>query len=833
MPDPVPQGIESLTKTTPLHHPSSQNVDEGRFLPGTVLAQRYRIINLLGRGGMGEVYRATDLLLGQAVALKFLPASTAHDEAMLVRFRNEVRIARQVSHPNVCRVYDIGEVDGVVFLSMEFVDGEDLASLLRRIGHLPNDKALEIVRMLCAGLAAAHDKGVIHRDLKPANIMLDGQGQVRVMDFGLAAFAEQARDIRSGTPGYLAPEQKAGREVTTKSDIYALGIVVHEIYTGKRPSERISTKAELDPEVATAIERCLAEDPRKRPASALAVVAALPGGDPLAAALVAGETPSPEVVANAGPAEGIGVGRAAACLVLLLLLLSAGLFLSPRRIMMDMIPTPESPEVLAGRARDYIRSFGYTSPPTHTAMGWDLNTRLIGRLWDETSRTDRAAVLKTLQPPAVTFWYRQHPRMMYPLGQLGITRTDPSFDPGSLEVILDPLGRLVEFHASPEEHKTYQPGPPPDWSSLFKAAGLDVSRFQPTQPQFAPRRAYDSRQAWKGEYPASPNTQVHVEAAAYEGKVSSFRVVVLGYESPAPPAGRKAPAFVLFFMVIVPLLAAVAAWRNLVKGRADLKGAFRLGLFCFGINVLRGLLSSYFTASLAGPVIWKVLSEASFSMVVMGVLYMALEPYVRRRMPQALISWTRILEGRWRDPRAGGDILTGMATYAAFVAIMVALSIVLSVSGAQQSMPTLPEVPVSSGAWLAGTLWFVSYSIGGGLSFLALLAMARFLLKRTWLAACILTVLLTAGYLGGAIDSRLAGYAGYFALVFTLQARQGLLSATVFIFTNEILSKTVQTIDFSRWYAWQGICASLVVVVIGVFAFWTNLGGRSPWSEQD
>jgi serine/threonine-protein kinase len=175
-------------------------MDEGRFPPGTLLAQRYRVVSLLGRGGMGEVYRANDLLLGQTVALKFLPVQWTSDEVALARFRNEVRIARQISHPNVCRVYDIGEAEGSMYLSMEYVDGEDLTSLLRRIGMLPRDKALEIARQLCAGLAAAHDKGVLHRDLKPANIMLDGQGQLRIADFGLAGVAGEVKDIRSGTP---------------------------------------------------------------------------------------------------------------------------------------------------------------------------------------------------------------------------------------------------------------------------------------------------------------------------------------------------------------------------------------------------------------------------------------------------------------------------------------------------------------------------------------------------------------------------------------------------------------------------------------------------------
>src|ERR1700730_10878157 len=173
---------------------------------------------------MGEVYRATDLRLSQQVALKFLPAEVARDPKFLARFNNEVRIARQVSHPNVCRVYDIGEAEGLAYISMEYVDGEDLHSLLRRIGRLPPDKALEIARKLCAGLAAAHGKGVVHRDLKPGNIMLDGQGQLRITDFGLAGVAGEIKDIRSGTPAYLAPEQRSGREVTARSDIYALGV---------------------------------------------------------------------------------------------------------------------------------------------------------------------------------------------------------------------------------------------------------------------------------------------------------------------------------------------------------------------------------------------------------------------------------------------------------------------------------------------------------------------------------------------------------------------------------------------------------------------------------
>ena len=138
-------------------------------------------------------------------------------------------------------MYDIGEAQGVQYISMEFVDGEDLGSLLRRIGRLPVDKAVETARKLCAGLAAAHEKGVLHRDLKPANVMIDGRGQVVIMDFGLAGLASQLQgDIRSGTPAYMSPEQLAGTEVTVKSYIYALGLLLYELFTGKRAFEAAS-----------------------------------------------------------------------------------------------------------------------------------------------------------------------------------------------------------------------------------------------------------------------------------------------------------------------------------------------------------------------------------------------------------------------------------------------------------------------------------------------------------------------------------------------------------------------------------------------------------------
>ena len=187
------------------------------------------------RGAWARFDRADDLTLEQPVALKFLTSKVAQSPVYLDRLLQEVKVAREVTHPNVCRVYDIGEAAGMHFISMQYVDGENLAQLLKRIGRLPTDKALEIARQLCIGLAAAHTRGVLHRDLKPANIMLDGRGQVCITDFGLAGSPDQikGREIRAGTPAYMAPEQIAGLEVSVRSDIYSLGLVLYELFCGK------------------------------------------------------------------------------------------------------------------------------------------------------------------------------------------------------------------------------------------------------------------------------------------------------------------------------------------------------------------------------------------------------------------------------------------------------------------------------------------------------------------------------------------------------------------------------------------------------------------------
>jgi serine/threonine protein kinase len=265
-----------------------------RLAPGTLFAGRYRIVAWIGRGGMGQVYRADDLTLGQPVALKFLPRPFRDDETSLASFHREIGLARRIAHPNICRVFDISEAEGKTLITMEFVDGEDLEHLLRRIGRFAPDKALDVARQLCAGLMAAHAAGVLHRDLKPANIMLDDQGKVRITDFGLARMSEEwGGEVPAGTPAYLAPEQLAGKPGSVQSDLYSLGLSLYEVFTGKRalrsqaPADQLRRTgcpvvsarvlADLEPAVQRVILHCLASSPAERPASAQQVAAALPG----------------------------------------------------------------------------------------------------------------------------------------------------------------------------------------------------------------------------------------------------------------------------------------------------------------------------------------------------------------------------------------------------------------------------------------------------------------------------------------------------------------------------------------------------------------------------
>jgi predicted Ser/Thr protein kinase len=874
---------------------SFDSIDDARFVPGTMLAERYRIVGLLGRGGMGEVYRADDLKLGQPVALKFLPEHLLTDGAALARFHREVRVARQVSHQHVCRVYDIGEVDGRHFLSMEYIKGEELSSLLRRIGRLPADKAIEIARQLCAGLAAAHKGGVLHRDLKPANVMIDDAGNVRITDFGLAGLEEEIRseEIRAGTPAYMSPEQLAGKELTLKSDIYSLGLVLYEVFTGKKafdaptlgqlldlrksdttPTTPSSLVQDIDPLVERVILRCLEKDPEKRPESALQVAASLPGGDPLAAALAAGETPSPEMVA-ATPKEGVlRPAVALACLASILVGFVLIIWLSGKADLHRRVPFGKSPEALKERASAIVNRLGYTDPPADRVYGFDTNNDYFRYVLDHDRSSTRWNQLSTGQPAALYFWYRQSPRYLAPANHLDVraTQEDPAtIVSGMVNVSLDPSGRLIKFEAvppqvdpvsssesrvpsteqvsslkpqvsgsKPRELETRDPKLETDlWAPLFEEAGFNLASFTQTQSTWVPLANSDSRAAWEGKLPQT-QIPIRVEAAAYHGKPIYFEIVA-PWSRPARMqefqfrAGTKVLVTVvmvllLSFMIIGVLLAR----KNLREGRGDRKGALRLAIYVFSALMISWVFLAYHHPGFEEffALFLPAVMLALFASSLLWLFYMALEPYVRRWWPHRIISWTRLLAGEFRDPLVGRDILIGSV-------FGVAITIVFSVATlAPASLGINPTAPPTLSTLLGlresvGEFFNnpATFSIFVALFYLFLLLLLYILFRRRgWLSSLVAwllpTIVVAVSTRTGnrVIGTLLAGL--IFALTLAVITRFGLLAMIASQFFVQLFIAYPMTSDFSVWYAGStifGLGAGLAVVL---YSFYISLGGQ-------
>lgn len=839
-------------------------ISEGRFLPGRLIAGRYRIIALLGKGGMGEVYRADDLTLGQAVALKFLPDAATGDEALLERFRNEVRIARRVSHPNVCRVYDVGEVDGQTFFTMEYVDGEDLASLLRRIGRLPHDKAVEIARQLCAGLAAAHAKGVLHRDLKPANIMLDGRGQVVITDFGLAGVADNIRgqEIRSGTPAYMAPEQIAGKEVSMRSDIYALGLVLYEVFTGKRtfaekaaeagagyadrtPSRPSSVVKDLDPLVEKVILRCLEADPSARPANALAIAAALPGGDPLAAALAAGETPSPEMVAAAGETVGLRPRVAVICFAAALIGLGLVTFLGVHYSGTERMNLEQTPEVLTEKAREMAARLGYAERPVDNASGFEFDGDLQNEIeTKDKPRPDWNAILPG-RPSLLHFWYRQSPDFMFAQGYRDqllnpgiVTRQDPPETlSGMLSLELDPQGRLTYFEEIPPQKETSPTTSAAyDWNLLFTEAGLDPSRFQKAEPQWNSLASADTRAAWTGVWPGT-SRPLRVEAASLHGKPVYFSLIgdwtkPDRVKEPEQSFGKKITQYMSIVLFVALLVGAVAlARRHYRQGRGDREGAYRLAAVVFVLDMLLWLCRTHLVPGIES--LGSFILAASTSLFLTGVtwmLYLALEPWVRRRWPQTMISWSRLLSGQFRDPTVGRDILFGVMLGVVWILIFELRSIPLMHMGAA---PFLGQVEYLDGGLKAVGAWLMQIvtSIMGVLQFFFLLFGLKVVLRKDWLAAVAFVAIfalprgLTDPHPAIELPTEILVYAVAVLIVF----RFGLIPLAVAIFTINMAANLPFTSDLSAWYMTDSVLALLSLVALAGWGFYHSLGGEPVW----
>ncbi len=845
--------------------------DGGRFLPGQVLEERYRVIGLLGRGGMGEVYRADDLKLGQPVALKFLPEAFARDEARLERFFNEVRTARQVTHPNVCRVHDLGEVGGHHFLSMEYVDGEDLGTLLRRIGHVPKDKAVQIARQLCAGLAAAHDEGILHRDLKPANIMIDGRGRARITDFGLAGLAEsiEGGEVRAGTPAYQAPEQLAGKEVSKASDIYALGLVLYELLTGERAFEASSATElaqmqqsttpvsmsshvdGLDDTIERIVLRCLDPDPRKRPESPLAISAALPGGDPLAAALAAGETPSPEMVANAGEKGGLSLPVALGLLAIILIGVTTEFVFRSRHATIARIGLPKPPAELRVSAEQTLEEIGHDASVGDTAWGLTSSPYYdwVRENDDSPSRWDN---LESVRPHPVYYWYRQSPEWLDVRGSdLHVQESQPPLDiAGMATVRLDAEGRLLKLEVVPPAVRAVSTKSEIDWAPLLRRAELEPEALRAITPRANPQLQCEQRIAWEGGYGGPNDVLLHIEACGAAVMPLYFEVFApwsdmyeqlraSGNEEGTSQDNQREDPLILVAVVfsiigVVFIGSVLLARRNLRLGRADRRGAFRIAMFVLVLNLVWRALSANHVASAQREfsVIAEIMAHSLFVALLAWTFYVAAEPFVRRVWPNSMIAWRRLLEGRVRDPLIGRDALIG----GAIVQLVIFARIGVQVFS---NPPALPgSGPLSS---IAGTTAWASAAVnnlGGpivfGLGITTLVVLARIALRKNWLTWLVLTTILvtTLSLSMNSTDYPLPMpiavllFTTIWGSMFFTAIRFGLL-AIVFAGIYAGMADMFRIFDPSGWYFGYVLAYLLVFLLAPAFyAFWISLGGK-------
>ena len=794
-----------------------------RFTPGTLIADRFRIIAAHGSGGMGEVYRADDVKLGQAVALKFLPARLAGDPLRLQRLYAEVRIGRQVSHPNVCRLYDIMEWQGSHFIAMEYIDGEDLRSLLRRIGKLPHEKALELAHEICAGLAAAHALGIVHRDLKPANIMIDGRGHARVTDFGLAALESDLAGQReiAGTPAYMAPEQSRGGTITQRTDLYSLGLIFSEMFP-----------ADPDPAVQRVIQRCLEKEPEARPSSIHAIIAALPGGDPLQAALDAGETPSPEMVAAAGETGELRAGIAIALLAMTLLFIIAAAMLNEKSDFIGAVEPPKRPESLADRARDLAAAFGYSAAPADTFSGFSADREYFG--W--TTRAEYAAMV---QPSPLSFVYRESPRKMIAFdSERRVTWFDPPFDvPGMIRVNLQPDGFLRTFEAVPPQHQPPGPSPAVDWTPLLAATGIDMASLRSVAPEWRAPGDTDRKVAWTGTFPGQPALPMRIEAASYSGRPVWLRTIP-PWRRPAVAAAALAPLLpklgqtvliIVFFIVcaVVPFL----AWRNVRRRRADRAGAARIALVSFFVSFAAFFLRfEHFPDPTTEwnetfmPALWP---SCAF-MVISWVTYLAIEPYLRRRWPRTLIGWSRLLAGNRGDPMVGRDLLIGVLAGAGLSTAGAAMrwitgdfdlnSIVGLANVRQVGSTTLNNV-------------FVGALMAIALGVILLLAHAT---VRNRTAAVVITGLIWAAGIptsGANAGLEIAFRLLSAAVLMGIYVRFGILAAALCLCVERTLNLPPLTLDPSLWYFGRSLAILALVAAIAVYGFYRSLGTRALFAR--
>lgn len=830
------------TKISPVQGPQV-------WTAGTIVAGRYRIINILGQGGMGQVYRAEDLTLHRNVALKFITPHKAGDRVWLAHFYNEARLSLTITHPNVCRVYDIGDAEGRAFLSMEYIDGENLASLLKQVGRFTPDKVIQIARQMCSGLAAAHAHGVLHRDLKLANIMLDGSGRVRITDFGIAVLQTDEDSTKGvvGTLPYIAPEIREGKPATIQSEIYSLGLVLYELFAGRILTEKeIGHVADLpawlefpdtiDPALRGLLSKCLERNPDQRPSSMYEVLAMLPGEDPLAAMMAEGETPPPEMIAAirsqavVHPKIYIGLFVAALAAISLVAILADQTFFLIRAGL------DKSPDVLEEKALQIIHAVTGSTSSYGDAQGFTIDPASVEYIRKSLPNSKEAIPLAENVIPSLYYEYRQGFSSQY---------FEASQD-DEIVVRLDTEGFLLQYLSPANMMVTPQSvtGPETDWKSVFVWAGLNLANFRAVEPLRYPPTYADRRWAWEGSRPDWPDKPLRVEAASLLGRMVYFEVI-WPWEN-APISGRSSSnlpilpldsnrlltvLFIITFVFSLPL-----AWRHLRTGRGDRRGAGRLASFVFIVQLVLWLVQPHLMNDREGEALEIVaaLRRAIFAAIAFWIYYQALEPYVRRFWPHALISWSRVLTGRCYDSLIGRDLLVGTLFGATAILVMQLNSLLCGSSPrAWLLFTTGGEIGSCNGfLYVLGTLAYAMLRAAAqGMILAMIMLLLRLVIRIPWVANVLLVIIAFMIY---AINVTPYGYFAWVAVLLSSAAcvlilvRAGLFCVVFSFFVAQMLARSPVTLNVKAWYAGTGGFAVTVVLALLILGLVTTIR-RNPY----
>lgn len=598
------------------------------FPVGSTIHERYRVSAFLGSGGMGDVYLAQDLALGQQVALKFLSADFARRTEAAALLVNEVTIARRVAHNGVCRVHDLGFADGIPFVSMEFIEGETLARRLARTGPLAVDEAKSVAVELCEALAAAHRQGVVHCDLKPSNVMVTVDGRVKITDFGLAGLvtAMEHRTSTFGTAAYLAPERLAGVSPTYASDVYALGLLLLEMILGKNASPHLGPdrrhsaraamrKARVPRDLEDVIDSCLDEDPQRRPASAQVRAE-------LTAAVWEREATPPRSLAFTGRRVGIVVLIALAGLV-------AVVKWSPRVQLAFLAPAVISPDALADRGRQLLGDLGYTVP-RDSVSGFFVERDSVASSVARDGGAEGSPRRRGNNEPVLRYFYRESDRPI--VGSFDAWGAEPRLPWRDTErgVELAPGGQLLAFHGAPPRDNANVRSAADAWMVLQAAASLPSDE----------RRSDRARDVWPIDYPGASDA---------EPVVSTRRMQFAAFWNIAS----------LVIGLATALLFAHRAWR---RGQIDLRATRHVAASFLTVVPATWLLVTHH--SFTTEHMQNVLRLLAWTLWISGaaaVCFAATSVYVRRWWPDAFgasLHWIR--RGKV-DVSLGADLLAGIA----------------------------------------------------------------------------------------------------------------------------------------------------------------------------